>query len=103
MQPAQIATAVAAERPTMTSDRESGTNYGPRHVTTLEGLIAKDDFPLRSIGEDNEDDTNGIGSEDEKVLGLGTKSDVPIVENYTDVSEDEGWITIPQSIFSLFV
>ncbi|XP_077219423.1 heat-inducible transcription repressor [Tasmannia lanceolata] len=65
-----------------------------KHQTTLEGLIADDPFPNSFADEGGDRDNNGVvngsidaaSSENDVSIGIGT---------HTDVSGDEGWITIP--------
>ncbi|THG03092.1 hypothetical protein TEA_000890 [Camellia sinensis var. sinensis] len=97
LRPAQTAAAAAAEQPSVSSEYQTDANYVSRNVTTLEGLIAEDSFSENSMmGEDHgEGGADGIGAENGSVMGSSSKGDSSIVENYIDVAEDEGWITIP--------
>ncbi|KAK8977277.1 hypothetical protein V6N11_021363 [Hibiscus sabdariffa] len=61
-------------------------------VTSLEGLIAEDQFPEYPTVENHDAQTNGYFGENAGV-GNDKKSSVP--ENHIDVSEEDGWITIP--------
>ncbi|KAL0717370.1 hypothetical protein Bca4012_066692 [Brassica carinata] len=62
--------------------------------STLEGLIAEEPFPqYPSVEEDHladgsRDDDNGNGESNAKAGGFG-------MERFSDVSEEEGWISIP--------
>lgn len=60
-----------------------------RSSTTLVGLIAEESFqfPASDDRDQETDDNDGTGES--------------ISENLNDVSEEEGWITIPFSNFSL--
>lgn len=60
----------------------------PSPAVTLEGLIAEDSFPQSEVRD------MGIGGENGSVAA--TKNDSSLVlENHSDVSEEEGWIVIP--------
>lgn len=60
----------------------------PSPAVTLEGLIAEDSFPQSEVRD------MGIGGENGSVAA--TKNDSSLVlENHSDVSEEEGWIIIP--------
>ncbi|KAK8508178.1 hypothetical protein V6N12_025278 [Hibiscus sabdariffa] len=61
-------------------------------VTSLEALIAEDQFPEYPTVENHDAQTNGYFGENAGV-GNDKKSSVP--ENHIDVSEEDGWITIP--------
>lgn len=56
-------------------------------ATTLEGLIAEDPCSQRSATEDCDKETDGVGP--------NAKEELHIIEKHSDVTEDEGWITIP--------
>ncbi|XP_042517783.1 uncharacterized protein LOC122091735 [Macadamia integrifolia] len=64
-------------------------------ATTLEGLIAEDPYPTSTSNEDGDVEDNGISGESGGLSSRRTKNRFPIVENHSDVSENEGWITIP--------
>ncbi|XP_006827133.2 uncharacterized protein LOC18422398 [Amborella trichopoda] len=66
------------------------TSAAPKRPNTLEGLIAEDPFPTPSTS----DDGNGFGVASGNAEGLNEKAHVEI-ENHRDVTEEEGWITIP--------
>ncbi|KAH7666289.1 hypothetical protein IHE45_13G091700 [Dioscorea alata] len=63
-------------------------------VTTLEGLIAEDPYPNHPINDDIEKETEGIGDASAVAADSGLKNHISI-GNHSDVTEDEGWITIP--------
>ncbi|KAA8529469.1 hypothetical protein F0562_033732 [Nyssa sinensis] len=65
------------------------------HATTLEGFIAEDPFPQNSSAEDHDRETNGVGGKNGGVLGPSLKNGSPIVQNHIEVTEDQGFITIP--------
>lgn len=98
MRPAQTAAATAAEQPSVSAKYMADANYASKDGMTLGGLMAEDTYPQNSKGEDQgKDPTDGIWGENGSVMGASSKSDTPIVENYIDVAEEEGWITIPYS------
>ncbi|KAJ4968697.1 hypothetical protein NE237_015398 [Protea cynaroides] len=66
----------------------------PKTATTLEGLIAEDSDPPPPSNEDG-DESGGFSGESNGLSSRSTKNRFPIVENHSDVTEDEGWITIP--------
>ncbi|XP_058105414.1 uncharacterized protein LOC131248915 isoform X2 [Magnolia sinica] len=72
----------------------SDTQLLPKPATTLEGLIAEDPFPKSGTEEDDDRDIDGVGVSNGSVAAPVAKNYVPI-ENHSDVTEDEGWITIP--------
>lgn len=63
-------------------------------VTTLEGLIAEDPYPNHPINDNIEKETEGIGDASAVAADSGLKNHISI-GNHSDVTEDEGWITIP--------
>lgn len=86
----------ASNLASISEDKE--TLSTPLPAKTLEGLIAEDPFPLLS-DDANKDNNGGV---------LGTFTAGPIAMNqasirgHVDVSEDDGWITIPCSMFPIF-
>ncbi|XP_052173934.1 uncharacterized protein LOC127789167 [Diospyros lotus] len=93
LRPAQTAPPPVTEQPSSLS----GTDgiYVTKHVTTLEGLIAEDPFSQSHAGEVRGGDADGNGGENGSGEGTRSKDDLPVVENYIDVAEDEGCIIIP--------
>ncbi|XP_037492075.1 uncharacterized protein LOC105649777 isoform X2 [Jatropha curcas] len=63
---------------------------------TLEGLIAEDPFPQSPTAQARDGEAQGSGDENGTVGGASAKNDSHVVANHQDVSEEEGWITIPQ-------
>ncbi|KAF9608153.1 hypothetical protein IFM89_007539 [Coptis chinensis] len=59
--------------------------------TTLEGLIADHTF----LQPENGDRDNGVGGQSGGIGVSSAKNEVPVVGNHSDVTELEGWITIP--------
>ncbi|XP_019054215.1 PREDICTED: uncharacterized protein LOC104602813 isoform X2 [Nelumbo nucifera] len=70
-------------------------NSALKSAMTLEGLIAEDPFPQSSISVDGGKESDGVGAGSSTVVGQSANLQFPIVENYSVVTEDEGWITIP--------
>ncbi|KAL5826497.1 hypothetical protein ACOSQ3_018348 [Xanthoceras sorbifolium] len=66
-----------------------------KSTPTLEGLIEEESFPRYSSGDDLDHETDGVGGDNGGIAGHSAKNDSSVVENHTDVSEEEGWITIP--------
>ncbi|KAH7570158.1 hypothetical protein JRO89_XS05G0059900 [Xanthoceras sorbifolium] len=66
-----------------------------KSTPTLEGLIGEESFPRYSSGDDLDHETDGVGGDNGGIAGHSAKNDSSVVENHTDVSEEEGWITIP--------
>lgn len=69
--------------------------------TTLEGLIAEDDFRHHSSAAEEENGENGVS----KVVYGGVSSQTSArsfpLGKHTNVTSDEGWIIIPCSKFFL--
>ncbi|XWS34040.1 hypothetical protein CRYUN_Cryun21dG0005300 [Craigia yunnanensis] len=68
------------------------STYVSKSVTTLEGLIAEDPFPEYPTVENHDRETNGFLGEN---AGLASDKYASVPDNHTDVSEEDGWITIP--------
>lgn len=73
------------------------TRYVSKPAATLEGLISEDPFPESPVAEDRDGETDVVGVENDAVPGPNGKNDSLTLENHSDVSEEEGWITIPYS------
>ncbi|GLT98363.1 hypothetical protein SLE2022_158710 [Rubroshorea leprosula] len=63
--------------------------------TTLESLIVEDPFPQYPAEEDHYEENDGFEGENGGVVGPSKKKISAMMENHTNVSEEEGWITIP--------
>ncbi|KAK8522944.1 hypothetical protein V6N12_056636 [Hibiscus sabdariffa] len=61
-------------------------------MTSLEGLIADDQFTEYPIVENHDAETNGYLGEN---AGVGSDKKPSVPENQIDVSEEDGWITLP--------
>lgn len=77
------------------TENNPDSNPLSKPVTSLEGLVADDPFPRYEASEDN-GEFDAVGSSDGIFTG---HADVPTVDKHLDVSEEEGWITIPCSMF----
>lgn len=89
---------VAAEQPTLNEFiAADATTTLSRPVTTLEGLASDDPFPRYDDAEDSIGAGDGAEGLDGTIAGPNTRTDAPGVDKHADVSEDEGWITIPCS------
>ncbi|KAK4598395.1 hypothetical protein RGQ29_015744 [Quercus rubra] len=84
----------AAEQPSI-HESATDTLYKPKPGTTLEGLIAEDPNPEYSPVEDHYGETVGVEGENGNVGGPCAKDESPALMEHSDVSEEEGWITIP--------
>lgn len=79
------------------SEHHKEVRPSQKRATTLEGLIAEDQFPNSPTGEDDgkvNDGAGDVGAEaqdSENQVAFG---------NHTDVTEDEGCIIIPYSMSS---
>ncbi|XP_043691829.1 uncharacterized protein LOC122642424 isoform X2 [Telopea speciosissima] len=64
-------------------------------VATLEGLIAEDPYSPTPSNVNGDAESDGISGVSGGLSSQSTKHQFPIVENHSDVTEDEGWIIIP--------
>lgn len=85
-------TAHVDERPV--NEIPKGAQHSTKPSTTLEGLIAEESFSDYGMDE--------VGSENGSVSGLSSRRDSAVQDNLSDVTEEEGWITIPYGTPSLF-
>ncbi|CAN1321266.1 hypothetical protein LINPERPRIM_LOCUS31971 [Linum perenne] len=69
--------------------------YMAKPSKTLEGLISEDPFPDSPMSRGHEGGIDEVGSESGDDVGSATKKDSSVIEGHSDVSEGEGWITIP--------
>ncbi|XVF43052.1 hypothetical protein PTKIN_Ptkin02bG0010000 [Pterospermum kingtungense] len=68
------------------------STYVSKSTTTLEGIIAEDSFPEYPTVENHDGETNQfVGGS----FGVASDKNASVFENHTDVSEEDGWITIP--------
>lgn len=75
-----------------------GPQRVPKPATTLEGLIDEDLSPGFFVDPANDE----VKGENGSAAGLASKSDSCGLENLSDVTEEEGWIIIPNSILLPF-
>ncbi|XP_044494589.1 uncharacterized protein LOC123217566 isoform X3 [Mangifera indica] len=74
----------------------AATSFLPKPRTTLENLIAEDTYPRYSTADDRDGGTESFEIQNGgSIEGFSENNDSRAVENHTDVSEEEGWITIP--------
>ncbi|XWS69764.1 hypothetical protein CRYUN_Cryun04dG0207000 [Craigia yunnanensis] len=71
------------------------STYVSKSATTLEGLIAEGPFPEYPTVENHDGGTNGFVGENS---GVASDKNASVSENHTDVSEEDGWITIPYKV-----
>ncbi|XP_048318479.2 uncharacterized protein LOC107428854 [Ziziphus jujuba] len=85
---------VAAEQPSL-QEAPAETPQTSKPAVTLEGLIAEDPYPQFSTVEERDEETDGIVAENGSIAGAEAKNESSVVAKHSDVSEEEGWITIP--------
>ncbi|XP_044489701.1 uncharacterized protein LOC123214059 [Mangifera indica] len=74
----------------------AATSFLPKHPSTLENLIAEDAYTRYSTANYLGGEIESVGGENGGSIEVSCeKNDSPVVENHTDVSEEEGWIIIP--------
>lgn len=78
------------------TDAPQGTTSG----SSLETLIAEDPYAQYSPIEQFDGEIDGVGGENGGITGQNSKNDLSILAKHLDVSEEEGWITIPYSMSS---
>ncbi|XP_062111706.1 uncharacterized protein LOC133823122 isoform X2 [Humulus lupulus] len=72
------------------------THHIPKPPASLEALIAEDPYPRYSALKDREGEVvDDFGGEKASIAVSDAKKDSSIVAMHSDVSEEEGWITIP--------
>ncbi|KAM0965036.1 hypothetical protein ACFX2C_021001 [Malus domestica] len=62
----------------------------PKSATTLESLIGEDSYPQYSTIEDNAGESESRGEN-----GIGAEKETSVIAKHYDVSDEEGWISIP--------
>lgn len=88
---------VAAEQPSL-PEIPAETHHISKPAATLEGLIAEDPYPQFSTIEERDGETDGVGGENGNAAGTGEIKESSTVAKHSDVSAEEGWITIPYSM-----
>ncbi|CAI0627709.1 unnamed protein product [Linum tenue] len=69
--------------------------YMARPTKTLEGLVTEDPFPESPVARNRQGGPDEVGDENGSDVGSASKKGSCVVEGHSDVSEEEGWITIP--------
>ncbi|CAI0379469.1 unnamed protein product [Linum tenue] len=69
--------------------------YMARPTKTLEGLVTEDPFPESPVARNRQGGPDEVGDENGSDVGSASKKSSCVVEGHSDVSEEEGWITIP--------
>lgn len=92
---------VAAEQPSL-PETPAETPHISKPAATLEGLIAEDPYPQFSTIEERDGETEEVGGENGNAAVPGAKKESSTVAQHSDVSEAEGWITIPYSMALLY-
>ncbi|XP_022945914.1 uncharacterized protein LOC111450016 isoform X1 [Cucurbita moschata] len=87
--------AVPAERPSVQETPPPVAPYPPKPAITLESLISEMPFPQYSVADDIDDEVDASAGENGSIAGNKENSDCASVGKHSDVSEEEGWITIP--------
>ncbi|CAN1196914.1 hypothetical protein LINPERPRIM_LOCUS43215 [Linum perenne] len=62
---------------------------------TLEGLISEDSFPESPVRQGGNDEFEAENGDDDDDASSAMRKDSCVVDGHSDVSEEEGWITIP--------
>ncbi|KAF7829428.1 uncharacterized protein G2W53_020592 [Senna tora] len=85
---------VSVERSNIPSIPESQTDIYSRSSSgsTLESFVTEDPYARYSIIEEYDGETGGVGSQNGSMTGHNSKKGL---FKHSDVSEEEGWITIP--------
>lgn len=94
--------AVPAERPSVQETPPPVAPYAPKPAITLESLISEMPFPQYSVVDDIDDEVDASAGENGSIAGNKENSGCASVGKHSDVSEEEGWITIPCSACLLF-
>ncbi|XP_060963224.1 uncharacterized protein LOC115703035 [Cannabis sativa] len=86
-------TAAAADQVTV-RESTAETHHIPKPTASLEALIADDPYRRYSALEDHDKEIEDFGGEKGSIAVSDAKKD-STVSKHSDVSEEEGWITIP--------
>ncbi|KAI4328382.1 hypothetical protein L6164_020739 [Bauhinia variegata] len=87
-------TTVSAERSSI-PDSRTETHQRAASGSTLENLISGEPYARYTTIGEYEGETNEVAGENGSITGAHSKTDVPTVAKHSDVSEEEGCITIP--------
>lgn len=71
------------------------TYHVPKPAASLESLIAEDPYPRYSRVEEHDGENDGFVGENAGIAVPDSNKDSSTMAKHTDVSEEEGWITIP--------
>ena len=93
-------TNVYSERTPIQEPPRADAPQGITSGSSLETLMSDDPYAQYSTIEEFDGEIDGVEGENGSVTGHGSKNDAPIVAKHVDVSEEEGWITIPYSMSS---
>lgn len=74
------------------------TYHVPKPASSLESLIAEDPYPRHSRVEEHDGANDGFVGENAGIVVPDSNKDSSTMAKHTDVSEEEGWITIPYSM-----
>ncbi|GAB4859606.1 hypothetical protein Ancab_011080 [Ancistrocladus abbreviatus] len=85
----------ADQQPPATTETSTELSNPSKPITTLEGLIAEDKFSTYYATEDHEVEAHGVGGEIGGRASSRVKEFTSITDKHMDVTEGEGWITIP--------
>ncbi|KAG6601410.1 hypothetical protein SDJN03_06643, partial [Cucurbita argyrosperma subsp. sororia] len=86
---------VPPERPSVQEIPPPAAYYAPKPAVTLEGLISEDPFPQYSAVGNNDEEADASGGDNGSIADHMDRSGRARVVKHTDVSEEEGWISIP--------
>lgn len=94
------ATSISAERSSIPKP-PANTHQKTLSASTLETIVSEDSFKQTSITEEFNRETDGVECENGTLNSLNSLDDLPSVAKHSDVSDEEGWITIPYSMSTL--
>lgn len=84
------------QQPASAQELQPQANVAIKSATTLEGLVSEDPFPVTPSSSDGDRERSGRFGRGSGG-GSNAKSISTTSESHTDVTEDEGWVTIPYS------
>ena len=87
-------TGVSAERVSI-PESQADTSHRSTSGSALETLISDDPYTRYSTIEECDVENDEVGVENGSISGSNSKNDSPFVAKHSDVSEEEGWISIP--------
>ncbi|KAL9261400.1 hypothetical protein AKJ16_DCAP03975 [Drosera capensis] len=93
-------TQTAADQPQAVTETYKESNTPSKPVTTLQGLISEESSQSDYTTEDREEETQWFGIEN-GCIGASKGMDwTSSTDKHVDVTEDQGWITIPRGELS---